>query len=463
MERTPLWLGSQENYQSALDSSAAADKAMMSGMSASSDPMDSFDLHGSVAVIGVSGPLTNNDSFFGRLMGLTSYGQIRNSLIDAANSPDVKAIVLNIDSGGGSPNGLPDASTLVQRISASGIPVYAYTGGMMASAAYWLGSSATKVFASPTATVGSIGVLATHMDMTKAMEMEGVTPTVIRAGSEKALVNPYEKLSPEALANAQQSVDKLYTVFIDAVAQHRGVSADVVASKMADGKEFGAKDAVKAGLIDGLSTLDTLVGAIQSNIDLKKPQNGKEAAMKKKLMTPQAAALIAEGISPELALQTVPPTDVPDETPDPVTPAPEDISAAPAVAAAPSEGTPAAPVDSELVSFLRTSLAAKDNDYMEAKLQVADLQRQLESFKVTQGPLMSIVATRIQNMQIALNSSPADTAGLNAETLVNLHAGVHAQFTKTFPVGGVTAQPSTDVPKAVVTPLAEARARAVKL
>jgi signal peptide peptidase SppA len=133
-------------------------------------------------------------------------------------------------------------------------PIMAYADGQMTSAAYLIGSAADKVYASKTARVGSIGVIMAHYDYSKAQEMRGVKKTYLYSGKYKAMGHDSEPLSDEAKAYLQGHLDDYYTMFVDMVAQQRGVDSKTVLEKMADGKIFIGKKAIEPGLIDGIST-----------------------------------------------------------------------------------------------------------------------------------------------------------------------------------------------------------------
>lgn len=453
-----IWLGSLDSYRDYLTRQDRLDSAVASGAPAP-EQMDGYSRHGNVAVVDVSGPLTNSDSFWNALFGITSYNSIRNGLIEAASDPEVKEIVMNIDSPGGSPAGLPDVSSLIQKIGAA-IPVTAYTAGHMTSAAYWLGSAADKVYAGPTATVGSIGVITTHFDVTKNLEKEGVTPTVIRAGDKKALGGPYEELSKEAKADIQGQLDHLHDVFIGQVADHRGMSFGDVKKNLADGSTFIGEQAVSIGLADGITTLDALVGGLQARYESKKPTRGTDAMARKKLLTEREVSLIAEGVDPQTVLSEAPPVEETNPPADPPADPPETTEEAPPAAAAATSSTPAP----DLVTFLQSELAAKTGEITQLSVKLAEQERELNAFKAHDSELKAIVAASVNRMQIGLGGKSTDLTKLSTEALLSQHSAVAAQFGQTFPVGGVAAvSAEEDEPsKAAISPLDKARMRVVK-
>jgi ClpP class serine protease len=138
---------------------------------------------------------------------------------------------------------------------------------MAASAAYWIASAADRVFIKDETTmVGSIGVVATHIDQSQADAKEGITVTEITAGKFKRIDSQHAPLSAEGQAMIQDRVDSLCNVFVSDVARNRGASVDVVLRDMADGRVFIGLDALERGLVDGVSTMDNLLtGSIASS------------------------------------------------------------------------------------------------------------------------------------------------------------------------------------------------------
>lgn len=216
---------------------------------------------GSVGVISIAGSLTNGSRGYGSYM--TTYGEIREALIQAAADPGIKSILLDIKSGGGAVNGLSDTADLVRKVDTKVKPVHAYSDSTMASAAYWLGSSARKVHASDMAEVGSIGVIATHMEYTKMLANEGITPTVIRSGEYKAIGTPYEKLSDKGEAVIQAQIDHMAGIFDNYIADRRGMTVDTFRKKAGEGRVFVGQQGVDAGLVDSITTFDALVSKLE--------------------------------------------------------------------------------------------------------------------------------------------------------------------------------------------------------
>ena len=212
-----------------------------------------------VAIIPIDGVISKKMNLFTRISGGASTQLVARDLRAALADPDVASIVLHIDSPGGAVDGTADLAGAV--FAARGKkPIVALADGLMASAAYWIGSAADKIYITgETTTVGSIGVVATHVDMSRYEEKIGVKTTEVYAGKYKRIASSYKPLSDEGRRSIQDHVDYLYSVFVGAVAKHRGVSEDAVLKDMADGRLFVGQQAVEAGLVDGVATLDSLI------------------------------------------------------------------------------------------------------------------------------------------------------------------------------------------------------------
>jgi signal peptide peptidase SppA len=217
------------------------------------------------AIIPVYGVIGKKMNMFTRISGGTSTQLIGKDFAEALADPEVHSILLAIDSPGGTVDGTQALAD--QIFEARGKkPIVAIADGMMASAAYWIGSAADRVYTSgDTTAVGSIGVVAQHTDYSQAEHAAGIKVTEITAGKYKRIASDHEPLSVEGRASIQEKVDHLYSVFVDSVARNRGVDPETVAAKMADGKVFLGKQAVKAGLVDGVSTQPAVVARLVQN------------------------------------------------------------------------------------------------------------------------------------------------------------------------------------------------------
>ena len=214
-----------------------------------------------VAVIPIVGSMSHRSTGIEAMSGMTSYSTLQKQFEAAFNDPKVGSILMDIDSPGGSVAGAFDFRDYL--MSKKGTkPVYALARDAMCSAAYLIGSTADKVYATQTARVGSIGVVAMHTDASGKMEKEGLKPTFISAGKFKTAGNPYEKLEGDKLKYLQDSVDESYDMFINAVADARGIDKKVI--RDTEARVYGGKKAVEIGLADGIRTYESVIAEMSA-------------------------------------------------------------------------------------------------------------------------------------------------------------------------------------------------------
>ena len=247
-----------------------------------------YTMHGSVARIPVIGTLGKRMNLFSNMSGGESYDRVGQRLQAALADPNVEAVLLDIDSPGGPVDGVQTLADKVL-VARDKKPVVAYTDGDMASAAYWVGSAASKVMASPTAMVGSIGVAGTHFDRSAQDAIVGVKRTVISSGKYKRVASDAEPLSPEGKDYLQQMSDTYYQLFLQSVGKNRGLPAGVVHAQMADGRDFVGRQALDAGLVDQIGSMEEALAMAQ--------QMGKEKVMSslnKKVLEEEHPEIYAE-------------------------------------------------------------------------------------------------------------------------------------------------------------------------
>lgn len=236
---------------------------------ASDDPGSSMSVRrDSVAVVGIDGPLSRATvtSWWGDVLA-TGYDAIKSTLAVLLNDPGVSAILLNIDSPGGSVAGVQELADFIAD-AAKKKPMAAFTNGLMASAAYWLGSSTGRVYATETAEVGSIGVIMTLFDQRRALDKAGLGVHVISSGRLKAAGNPNLELSEEQRLYFQGQADGIHAVFRGSVASRMGLDLEQ-AEAWGDGQVFLAGAALEKGLVSQVvSGLDEAVTTLSKEIPM---------------------------------------------------------------------------------------------------------------------------------------------------------------------------------------------------
>lgn len=208
----------------------------------------SLKMEGSGATIFVLGPLVRTDA--DAAYGETSYEAIRSSLQIALDDPSVETIELFINSPGGDVSGLPELAGFIEG-AARQKKMYAWIDGLGASAAYWLASATGDIRTSPSAQVGSIGVLYVHDDMTGFLKsFFGIERTWMQAGKYKTVGAP-KKLSAEEKAAIQARLDAVYDKFTTFVASRMGLDLSEKGA-WADGRLFTGERARDLGLVTDL-------------------------------------------------------------------------------------------------------------------------------------------------------------------------------------------------------------------
>lgn len=239
---------------------------------------------GAVAILPISGVLAPKMTFMMEMSGGTSLEMLSKRFKALVDDGAVGAIILDIDSPGGSVEGLADfAEEIYQARSKKKIVAIANT--MACSAAYWLGSAADEFYAIKSSWVGSIGVYMVHHDFSKHLEDEGIKTTIISAGKFKAEANDFEPLTDEAKVHLQENVDVWYNMFVAAVARNRSVSEDDVRNGFGEGRYFPAETALNENMIDGIETVDGLIAKVSMPDEQARNSRGAAAVRERKLKT----------------------------------------------------------------------------------------------------------------------------------------------------------------------------------
>jgi len=221
-----------------------------------------------VAVIEMSGPLMKMAS---SLTGGSSTVAIRQQIRNAVNDPAVHSILMWIDSPGGTVSGTSDLAADIAAAAAVK-PTVTHADDLMASAAFWAGSQASKVFANSTALVGSIGTYMVIEDSSGMAAMDGVKVHVVRAGDFKGMGVPGTEVTAEQLADSQRIINDLNAQFLQGVASGRRMSLPQV-QQLADGRVHVAAEAQKLGLIDGVQSFDATLQQLIAAGQAKAPSS----------------------------------------------------------------------------------------------------------------------------------------------------------------------------------------------
>ena len=202
---------------------------------------------GSVGVIPLHGVIGKSLSPLDKMTGAVDLNDFANALEEYENDDEVVTILLDISSPGGTVTGVEEVGTMLARSKKATV---AFTDTEMASAAYWIGSQADRVVATPSATVGSIGVYMAFADVSKAYESMGVKMEVIKSGTLKGAGIEGTSLSEAQRSDLQAQVDSIHADFRSAVRSKRRLVDD---SDM-EGQVFSGKVGAQKGLVTGLTT-----------------------------------------------------------------------------------------------------------------------------------------------------------------------------------------------------------------
>lgn len=213
---------------------------------------------GKVGVIPLRGVIGKGLSRLESLTGAADVDDFTSALEMMEEDEEVEYILVDISSPGGTVTGVEEAAS---RLARSSKPTVAFTDTEAASAAYWIGSAADRFVATPSATVGSIGVYMAIPDLSKAFEMQGVRMDVIKSGSLKGAGIPGTSLSDAQRADLQAQVEEIHAEFKASVRGKRSMVAD----EDMEGQVFSGKTAARKGLVTGLGdSLASLIASLNS-------------------------------------------------------------------------------------------------------------------------------------------------------------------------------------------------------
>lgn len=219
-----------------------------------------------IAVVPIIGPLVTRGDWLTSLLGASDYGEIASAVEAALADPSARAVLLEIDSPGGEVGGLFDlVDRLVSLREAAQKPLWAVANESALSAAFAIASVADRLYVTRTAEVGSIGVVAIHVDESVADVMAGLKWTLVHAGDRKIDGNAHEPLSDAAFSAIKADVDALHADFVALVARNRSMSPDAV--RATEAAIYRGQRGIEAGLADKLGTVDLALADLTRALD----------------------------------------------------------------------------------------------------------------------------------------------------------------------------------------------------
>lgn len=443
---TKLWLGSPESYEKVLEIERMIAKAPKSlqkqaeaynlkRLSTWGDPDDKdsvedevehwmLEMNSALAVISVEGPMVDGSAgWYGRYFGYTGYDDIKEAVICGINA-GATDFLFRWKTPGGSVAGIEDTSYFLEQL-AKEFPTTSHTSSQCTSAGFWLATALDDFYATPMAEVGSIGVVAVHTEVTKMLEMGGISKKVFRSAQYKHIGGPYEALTDFSTGVIQDDLDKSHQFFVDVVVKHCNLDPEFVANNIATGQTWYGEEALSLGIISGIKTFDQLLIAFSKksveNTNYYGMNYSKEDGMRKRLITPEVAGAIASGISPEKVLAGAPLVEEPEtKTKDEQTKADE----------------PETKVEASVIVTQNPDL---QDQLIDAKVELRTLSAKLISLEASQDGLKKIAALSIQRAFAGIGSPVPEMESLLAmdpSLLIQQHAMADAQLQKKYGNGG---------------------------
>jgi len=402
---------------------------------------------GGVGIITIAGLLVTEDSWYNAFMGRTSYGDVQRAAMVAAARSDVDTILLDITSPGGNVIGARETMLILKAVGKEK-PLVGFAE-MAASSAYWLMSVAGERYISATGIGGSIGVVAHHVEYSKAQEKAGIKETVLRAGQYKQLMNSAEPLTDAAVVETMRLLDESYRVFVQDIATNLNAPFAQI-DAVAQGREYLGQQAVDVGLFNKVSDFQGVLSALV----VTEEEGGSIVSKNKSLTYSMASAFAASAAGREVT--GTPAVDAEgnpiveadvepklDAEGNPIVEAESDVE--PKLDA---EGNPIVEADAEptkeeqleldlqasvaLVAERDVTIAAAIDEAEEAKVK-------LDLAQATINDLSAIVAKAVGNISIALNIENALADDADAATILAAYTEKSELFEKQFPAGGVAA------------------------
>jgi len=218
-----------------------------------------------IAVVYVQGELTT-----GVAPGYASSDTIVRQLEKLREDSEVKAVILRINSPGGSPAAAQEIVEAIKKLREEKL-VIASLGDIATSGAYYIAAPCDLIIASPDTMTGSIGALWVFEDRSKYYEKEGIEHTVIKSGEFKDMGADWRGLTHEERIYAQQIVDDVFNRFLNTVAECRNISIDEL-KEYADGRVLTGEMAKEAGLIDDFGNLEKCIEIARDRLNLENPE-----------------------------------------------------------------------------------------------------------------------------------------------------------------------------------------------
>lgn len=226
-----------------------------------------YRVDGNIAVIEIDGILVHKGGWIDAMCGFIGYNYLLSMVEEAGRDPDVLGIWLDINSPGGS---VPGCFQFIEELAgltgeAGGKPIYAWVNEQACSAAYAVASVCDKIYAPRCGQVGSIGVIATMKNVSRALDAAGIDIEIFRSRPRKARGGPLEPMDDETRARIQRAVDQTDDMLANIVAAGRGISLEQIDALAGDWLE--GDEAKEAGLIDDILAERAAWALLEEEVD----------------------------------------------------------------------------------------------------------------------------------------------------------------------------------------------------
>lgn len=225
---------------------------------------DMYEVNGPLATLPVFGKMFPRANLMTRLSGGVSTRKIGLAIDEIEEREDIETMLMVFDSPGGSIQGLTNTAQKIRNMETETV---AFAEGLMASAAYFIGSAADRVIASPDSMVGAIGSVAQIVSRADQLEDEGLQVEVVRSAEKKAKPNPAEPIDEDSVKEVQRLVNSAHEQFVRQVAINLDLSEEIVSNTMADGSVINGSEAEDTNFVDGVATIDEVMNEFEGNVE----------------------------------------------------------------------------------------------------------------------------------------------------------------------------------------------------
>jgi signal peptide peptidase SppA len=264
-------------HKDVLDAADVEDATKNRGVLEGKDKKDKYEdemyeVNGPMATMPVYGKMFPRANMMTKLSNATSTRKLGRALDEIENREDIDRVMMVFDSPGGSIQGLTNTARKIRNMETETV---AFATGLMASAAYFVGSAADRVVASPDAMVGAIGSVAKIVSRSGKLEEEGYEVEVVRSAEKKAKPSPSEPIDEDSVEEVQKLVDAAHDQFVRQVSTNLDISEETVSDTMADGSVINGSEAEDTNFVDEVATIDEVMNEYG---DKDEPEDSEESS-----------------------------------------------------------------------------------------------------------------------------------------------------------------------------------------